>query len=262
MSYILDALKKSEQERQRGNVPDIKSIHNTPATPATQTRRSWWLYLFILVLLVNGAIFSVVYLGDNTGTETLPGTQESELAALTNESTTETSAARTGSAVKDVVEARPAETPEPFSQAPAPQAQPASPSQPQTEAQPKVIFSKEPLDMSTDSINLEAALANNKAPTKEEQLSENQVTEEEEPALLIAELPESVRQKIPNIEFAGHVYSNSVERRSVMINGKKMREGEVVGSGLILQAITPEGAEFEFEGYRFKLNALQDWSSR
>lgn len=257
MSYILDALKKSEQERQRGNVPDIKSVHNTAAAPDSETRRSWWLYLFILVLLVNGAIFAVVYLDDSGENTTNLGIQEPELAALTTERAIDNAAQ---SAVEQsTVESVQAKEPETPSQEPATPANQES--APQQQTQPKVIFSKEPLDMSTDSVNLDAALTGNTQQAEDEPLSTSQAVEEVEPAVLIAELPASVRQKIPNIEFAGHVYSNSVERRSVMINGKKMREGDVVGSGLILQTITPEGAEFEYEGYRFKLNALQDWSS-
>ncbi|KPJ95151.1 MAG: hypothetical protein AMJ55_04595 [Gammaproteobacteria bacterium SG8_15] len=252
MSYILDALKKSEQERQRGNVPDIKSVHNTAAASDSETRRSWWLYLFVLVLLVNGAIFAVVYLDDSGENTTDLGIQEPELAAFNPEVTSD-------DAAQSTVESVQAKTPETVSQEPATQVNQEL--TPQQQSQPKVIFSKEPLDMSTDSVNLNAALSGNAEQAEDEPLSTSQAVEEVEPAVLIAELPASVRQKIPNIEFAGHVYSNSVERRSVMINGKKMREGDVVGSGLILQTITPEGAEFEYEGYRFKLNALQDWSS-
>ena len=92
--------------------------------------------------------------------------------------------------------------------------------------------------------------------------SSQEVVEENIQAMLISELPDNVRKGIPNIEFAGHVYSSVVERRSVMINGRKMREGDAVSADLFLHAITPEGAEFDYKGYRFKLNALQDWSSR
>jgi hypothetical protein len=82
----------------------------------------------------------------------------------------------------------------------------------------------------------------------------------EEPVLSISDIPDNVRKKIPSIAFEGHVYSSVPERRSVMINGRKMREGEAIGDELMLKEITTLGAEFEYEGYRFRLNALQDWS--
>lgn len=256
MSYILDALKKSEQERQRGNVPDIKAVHNSPAKPVMESRRSWWLYLFILVLLVNGAIFAVVYLGDAGKETATQHSQEPNLAALGNEQESNMATAP----VVEAVQPQSSATTTPVEQTPPPSASEEPAQQPQK--QPRVIFSKEPLDMSTDIPDTQAALASSPSAKQDEAITLDKDDANVNEAVLIAELPESVRQKIPNIEFAGHVYSTSVERRSVMINGKKMREGDVVGSGLILQAITPEGAEFEYEGYRFKLGALQDWSFR
>lgn len=249
MSYILDALKKSEQERQRGNVPDIKSIHQQATVkPEPQQRSRWWIYLFILVVLVNGAIFAVVYLGGDAPTA---GIEETELAmqefAPPSDNVRETIPQP---APAEIANTMPESSPQDDQQST--QAQP----------QPKVIFSKVPLDAGADSGDALAAQPEESRSVVEEVVIEKPVEEKVEEAVLIAELPENIRQKIPNMEFAGHVYSNAVERRSVMINGKKMREGDVVGSGLVLQKITPEGAEFEYQGYRFKLGALQDWSAR
>jgi len=53
VSYILDALKKSEQERPRGSVPDLQTVQNVPATPK---RRSWWPLLILTALLLNSLI--------------------------------------------------------------------------------------------------------------------------------------------------------------------------------------------------------------
>lgn len=266
MSYILDALKKSEQERQRGNVPDIKAVHNSTAKSVTESRRSWWIYLFVLVLLVNGAIVAVIYLddkglGDTSGETATQTARDSKLASLQSEQKVDSTAAPVVEAAQPHLSAVPSSveqtTPvdQPTSEATTQQAQQ------QAQKQPRVIFSKEPLDMSTDIPQVQVAKSSSPVVKEDETVSTEQADVPAEEAVLIAELPVSIRQKIPNIEFAGHVYSTAVERRSVMINGKKMREGDVVGSGLVLLAITPEGAEFEYEGYRFKLSALQDWTS-
>lgn len=55
MSLILDALKKSEQERRRGRGPDLQSLHQAPVAAAA--RRPWlpWAGLALLVVAVNGA---------------------------------------------------------------------------------------------------------------------------------------------------------------------------------------------------------------
>ncbi|WP_455208993.1 general secretion pathway protein GspB [Kaarinaea lacus] len=254
MSYILDALKKSEQERQRGNVPDIKSIHNTSTTSEREPRRSWWIYLFIVVLLANGAIFAVVYLGGNDDSGL---TQASHESSVTSPAIEELASNSPQTVVKST---QPQLAPSRGEANAQQQAQQESASKQQPH--PQVIFSKEPLDSSTASIGLGSTPADDASLTQDTDLAANESKAQVDEAVLIAELPESVRQKIPSIEFAGHVYSTTVERRSVMINGKKMREGDVVGSGLLLQVITPDGAEFEYQGYRFKLGALQDWSPR
>jgi general secretion pathway protein B len=54
MSYILDALKKSDQERQRGTVPNVHSVQ-VPLTSELR-RRSWWLYAVASALLLNAGL--------------------------------------------------------------------------------------------------------------------------------------------------------------------------------------------------------------
>jgi general secretion pathway protein B len=54
MSYILDALKKSAQERQRGTVPTVHSVQ-VPLTSRPR-RRSRWLHLAALALLLNAGL--------------------------------------------------------------------------------------------------------------------------------------------------------------------------------------------------------------
>ncbi|WP_455199763.1 general secretion pathway protein GspB [Kaarinaea lacus] len=253
MSYILEALKKSEQERERGNVPDIKSIHSNNDVTTHDSKRSWWPYILVLVVLINGAIFGVIYLGGKDSNSTGSVSNEPQVASLSDE--------------KSVIdEPVVVEKPEPVissqQQTTEVPVKPAAVPKPQPKPQPKVIFSKEPLDMSSDVVASKGADGGASQPSAIESDATQESIEENIQAVLISELPENVRQSIPNIEFAGHVYSTSVERRSVMINGKKMREGDAVNADLFLHAITPEGAEFDYQGYRFKLNALQDWSFR
>ncbi|MFN2367375.1 MAG: hypothetical protein ABR605_00275, partial [Desulfurivibrionaceae bacterium] len=50
MSYILDALKKSEQERKQGEVPDLNSLRDP--TPARSNRRVRILVIGSVLLLI------------------------------------------------------------------------------------------------------------------------------------------------------------------------------------------------------------------
>ena len=55
MSYILDALKKSEQDRGNGSIPNVQTIHSS-ALSYHQEKRPLWPWLLIAVLVVNIAI--------------------------------------------------------------------------------------------------------------------------------------------------------------------------------------------------------------
>jgi hypothetical protein len=54
MSYILDALKKSDQERQRGTVPSLHTLQ-VPLAGESQ-RRSRWIFVLALALLLNAGL--------------------------------------------------------------------------------------------------------------------------------------------------------------------------------------------------------------
>lgn len=56
MSYILDALRKSDEERQRGTVPGVPSLQASTG-PGRKPRRKWPLLLLAL-LLVNGGLLA------------------------------------------------------------------------------------------------------------------------------------------------------------------------------------------------------------
>ena len=54
MSYILDAIKKSDQQRDLGTTPDVHTIHEPPLTEPP--RRPGWLYGLATILLLNAGV--------------------------------------------------------------------------------------------------------------------------------------------------------------------------------------------------------------
>ena len=64
-------------------------------------------------------------------------------------------------------------------------------------------------------------------------------------------LPAAVQQTIPEHRLTVHVYSATPEQRFVIINSRKMREGDRSREGLLLEEITPDGVILEFRGQRF-----------
>ena len=58
---------------------------------------------------------------------------------------------------------------------------------------------------------------------------------------------------IPPLRLDLHVYAARPEERFVMINMKKLREGDTLPEGVRVESITPEGAVLSYSGSRFLL---------
>ena len=76
----------------------------------------------------------------------------------------------------------------------------------------------------------------------------------------LSEMPRLVQEAIPQMTFAGHVYSTNAEQRSVIINGHSMSEGDRVIAGLRVEQITRDGIIFNYRDQLFRMEILQDWS--
>lgn len=68
----------------------------------------------------------------------------------------------------------------------------------------------------------------------------------------LRELSPTVQREIPSMSFTMLVYSEVPGNRMIRINGKLMREGDEVASGLKLEEIIPGGAVFSYRGQRFR----------
>jgi general secretion pathway protein B len=70
----------------------------------------------------------------------------------------------------------------------------------------------------------------------------------------LRDLPEEIRRTLPNVAVSGSTYSTDRASRMLMINGQIFHEGDVVSNGLVLQQIKPRGAVFSFKGFRYETN--------
>jgi len=62
------------------------------------------------------------------------------------------------------------------------------------------------------------------------------------------EMPPDYRADFPALKVEIHVYEKSPQRRFVMVNGRRYREGERLGEGPALVEIVPEGLVLEYRG--------------
>jgi general secretion pathway protein B len=75
----------------------------------------------------------------------------------------------------------------------------------------------------------------------------------------VNELPDDVRNNLPAMTFSFHVYSENPQQRTIIINNRRMREGDEVSAGLQLQQITDDGVVLLFTAHRIHIGVLSGW---
>lgn len=238
MSYILDALKKAESERNLGSVP---SIHAAPDFPPQSIDRTpaWrrpWVWVVILALLpLLGALawlqpWRTAPAPPASAAASRPAPPDS--AALPPTSVPPPPAASQTTPSPQVAEAPP--EPKPRKAAPSkpakPKEKPASPAPESTQEE----VAGAPVSRTTK------AAAPDNLPSKEERVAARH------------ELPAAIQREIPPIAVNGYIYSPNKADRTVLINGKLLREGDRIAPDFELERLTPSGMVLNFKGYRYR----------
>jgi general secretion pathway protein B len=65
---------------------------------------------------------------------------------------------------------------------------------------------------------------------------------------------EMVARGVPELHLDLHVYSTVPKQRFIFVNSRKYGEGATLQEGPVVEAITPDGAVLSFRGSRFKLS--------
>ena len=231
MSYILDALRKSDQQRQRGAAPTLLAVQTTAVAPKQPALPAYGL----LAAVVVGAGVVIGWLRPWHTEQTVPVTPKS-LTAKPLAST-------------------PRE-PEPAPSAVTPQ--PPAPALQTTRAEPapsEVAPQSKPQRKSKNATRPKAKLSAHKLETDGPPRETDTAAADAAggpPVLSLAELPPQIREALPAMTISVHGYSEKPEARLVGINYRILREGDYVVPGLELQQITPDGMIFSFKGYRFR----------
>lgn len=226
MSYILEALKKADQEREFGAVPGLATPHEVDHPKSRSAR---WFWVIAALLSVNVVV--VVLLLVNRGAEA-PGTAQA------------TPEWRQVVADDPLVQADRQVSEDSTSQAPTlgstalPQDKPVF-STGELAASPKPVNSanSEPSLQPGDSVEMRpetVAPANNTSQLQS-----------------WYELPQEFRMRLSLPRLDLHVYSEDPQNRFILVNLKKYREGETLESGLLLEEILPEGIVMRYRGERF-----------
>jgi len=223
MSYILDALKKSEQDRGHGSAPNVQTLHSSSLNYHANKTQIWPYFLLAAIAINLAALFYFI----------VAKTDVAATTAQQQTGITETKAARSGTTQTaldtDVAAAARA-----------------------SDQAESVVY--KPVSMPGPGRKTEFPVTR-AAATETRKLADTRNT-----VLEMDELPFDVLQHIPVLQFSAHVYSSNPIQRSIVINGRFMEEGDRLAADLFLSEITPDGAIFEFQGQLFHRGVVSAWN--
>ncbi|RFO96188.1 hypothetical protein DIC66_14385 [Rhodoferax lacus] len=229
MSYILDALKRAESERESGAVPGLHSAQASSSIYIAygSRYRPWWLAMLALLLAVLLGLGWQVW--RTPSGDTVPPTT-SAVPATPSLATSE--ATVSAAPVAPVAKAAAAVPAKPLLPAA------AAPSAPATASVP--VPPKAAVPTPTPAL---AASGPAPAPTAASGAI---------PPL--GDLPDAVRRQIPALAISGALYSESPPEWTLIINDQVVSKGQQVAPGLLLEDISANSAVFLFKGQRFRVD--------
>lgn len=222
MSYILEALKKAQTERQLGSAP---SIHTMPIPMASNERSS---RDRLPLLLAAGGLLLALGMGIMWWRQSATPAVQGPPAVLAVTPAPEPAMI--------VVPASPTPVPLPpameaIAAAPAPVPVKAAPIAPA----PKVAAAPTPAPAPAAA----AVPAADAAP--------------EENLPFMAQLPEQVQRELPKVAFGGYMYSKNPADRLLLIDNVLRNEGQEVAPGLVLEQLQPRAAVMNYRGTRYRV---------
>jgi len=226
MSYILEALKKADQERGVGIVPDLTTRHEARRP---QPRSNRWLWIVAALLIANAALLVTLLTDRDTEVPAAAQGRAEQQPSLVNDPLTQpvqqTGKVPVGEApiVQDTV---PAATVGKWSTGELVALPESADVQSPERGSPPAVESAmptEPLTSAASTADLQTWY----------------------------ELPAEFRSSLSLPRLDLHVYSEVPQNRFIMVSLRKFREGERLESGLLLEEILPDGMVMSYRGERF-----------
>ena len=78
-------------------------------------------------------------------------------------------------------------------------------------------------------------------------------------AIRVDQLPPAARDSFPTLEFSTHIFADDPSMRAVVVNDKRLTEGEQLGE-LVLRAVTEEGVIFGYRSHRVAVSVVELWA--
>ena len=269
MSLILDALRKSEAERRRGQAPDLH-VELPPAVQAARAGRPAWPWLLALAITAMAVALAMTWLARDQQAPA-PGTadvvpeqlpDQTAEPALANVAEVRTARADTGvdrgGVSTPVVEASPP---------PIIPAEPAPPSRRQPEPEPSAPPPSDTSDrravatpaLATPAVKRPVASSTPSPPPA----SPSAITPAAAPPatatavgkhapLQLAELAAAERRALPPLKISMHMWAPTSAGRFAIIDGARVNEGDRLGEAVV-DEITRDGVILAWHGRRVQI---------
>ncbi|MFI3155582.1 MAG: general secretion pathway protein GspB [Methylococcaceae bacterium] len=241
MSFILNALRKSEQERQALQVEAIKS-KILPAQPQQNYSKTTKLLIFLILANVLMIVSFIGFIRNNlmstpgataSAVSSRQSAQETKLEPETMAKSTQPKrpASKAESEAASIAELIDGEKPEPI----------------------KPVIAKKPvadaIKPSAVARNIPAAPAT--APKNQSDASKTMPVTKDLPFL--GDLPFNFRRTVPTFTINVFVYSQSPEERFVMIDMVKYKTGQQIKDAMILKEIRPDSLVVVYQNQEFQI---------
>lgn len=284
MSYILEALKKAQAERQLGNAPTIHAAQPVPALQPDAAASRKPLYIGLgagALVVVLGAAFlwragphgpaAQVAQGQGqapasgaTGAAAMPApvTPAPVMPAPVTPAPVVAAVPAAGSQAASVsleVSAPPAppvRTPQPRVAEAAPAARAAAPAEPAVQLRmptpaPATVAAAVPARAAPPAAGTGSSAAG--APAAGTPAAGTPAATPEESLPFLQQLPDSVQGSIPRVAFGGYMYSANPADRLLLVDKALRHEGEEVAPGLVLEKLLPRAAVMNYRGVRYRV---------
>lgn len=234
MSYILDALKKADAEREQGTVP---GLHSQPRAPVPDDSDPPTRATVPVVWIGTGVAITVIallswQLWSREGAAPLAPPSVQQMGGAQEAPVTQVEGPPPVAQPLPRVEAPPAYAPPPPPRVATvpPQMTQARPTNP-----PEAAKATVPVDATRAAVNSPPATSNGGVPT-------------------LSELPEDVRREVPVLTVGGAMYADTPASRMVVLNGQVFHEGDQPVPGLVLEEIKLKSAIFKYKGHRYSIH--------
>jgi len=233
VSFILDALKKSENDRQRQAAPALFEVK----VAAPRRKYPVWATGLGALLVVNVMVLAWVLLRPQSGAPT---------AAAAAPAVTAPAATNAADPSRMVTLTMPADATSTVTVSPNhPEAGVVAPSNaPPLAEEPLLSGNEPPVPPNYDANDYAPAVSPAQASAAAAQRDTSLPSRDE----VLAQ-----GAQLPELRLDLHVYAAKPADRFVFINMRKLREGESLPEGVRVEAITPHGAELSYRGRRFSL---------